>query len=177
MNTTAAALQAHVTADTIRTWCRRGAVTAVKQAGRWIIDAASLAARIAIGARRARKQAPVLDLTVSYSFTHAGADAPHTVVPVVTRRPNKGMIRVNGLIPFFADRFDAIADEGDRIHALTLFTSAQINIFDAYDADWEGDPQAREGGRLRTSYRGSVPMITVADVLDLAAQLRAQLAA
>jgi hypothetical protein len=55
MNTTAAALQANVTAATIRTWCRRGVVAAAKQAGRWIIDTASLAARIAIGAMRTRK--------------------------------------------------------------------------------------------------------------------------
>ncbi|MGW0948497.1 hypothetical protein ACWD4O_38905 [Streptomyces sp. NPDC002623] len=57
MNTTAAAIQANVTADTIRTWCRRGAVAALKQAGRWIIDTASLAHRIAIGQRRIRKAA------------------------------------------------------------------------------------------------------------------------
>ncbi|MFD1309824.1 helix-turn-helix domain-containing protein, partial [Streptomyces kaempferi] len=56
MNTTAAALQAQVSVPTIRTWCRNGVIAAAKQAGRWIIDAASLAARIAIGARRARKQ-------------------------------------------------------------------------------------------------------------------------
>lgn len=55
MNTTAAATEARVTVATIRTWCRIGAVAATKTAGRWIIDAASLARRIAIGARRARK--------------------------------------------------------------------------------------------------------------------------
>jgi hypothetical protein len=57
MNTTAAATEANVTVATIRTWCRIGAVAAVKQAGRWIIDTASLAARIAIGKmkRPARK--------------------------------------------------------------------------------------------------------------------------
>ncbi|MFM9373220.1 hypothetical protein [Streptomyces sp. Da 82-17] len=54
MNTTAAALEAHVTADTIRTWCRRGVIAAIKQAGRWIIDSASLARRITIGQRKAR---------------------------------------------------------------------------------------------------------------------------
>ncbi|MFB7672964.1 hypothetical protein ACFC26_16300 [Kitasatospora purpeofusca] len=43
---TNAATQAGVTVDTIRTWCRSGVVAAVKQAGRWIIDAASLAYRI-----------------------------------------------------------------------------------------------------------------------------------
>lgn len=56
MNTTTAALEAHVTVDTIRTWCRIGAVAAVKQAGRWIIDTASLAARITIGAMKAPKK-------------------------------------------------------------------------------------------------------------------------
>src|SRR5690349_1689450 len=55
MNTTAAALQANVTTDTIRTWARRGVIAATKNAGRWIIDAASLAHRIAIGALKARK--------------------------------------------------------------------------------------------------------------------------
>jgi hypothetical protein len=49
MNTTAAATQAQVTVATIRTWCRIGAVAAIKTAGRWIIDTASLARRIAIG--------------------------------------------------------------------------------------------------------------------------------
>lgn len=49
MNTTTAAAEAQVTVTTIRTWCRRGVIAATKQAGRWIIDTASLAARIAIG--------------------------------------------------------------------------------------------------------------------------------
>lgn len=59
MNTTTAAAEARVTVATIRTWCRTGVVTAVKTAGRWVIDSASLAARIAIGAmkRAARKVA------------------------------------------------------------------------------------------------------------------------
>jgi hypothetical protein len=52
MNTSTAAAEAHVTVATVRTWCRLGAVAAVKQAGRWIIDTASLAARIAIGAMK-----------------------------------------------------------------------------------------------------------------------------
>jgi hypothetical protein len=54
MDTALAATQAGVTIDTVRTWCRIGAVAAVKRAGRWIIDAASLAHRIAIGKRKAR---------------------------------------------------------------------------------------------------------------------------
>ncbi|MFD3336129.1 hypothetical protein ACFWV1_26300 [Streptomyces sp. NPDC058700] len=61
MNTTAAATEARVTVATIRTWCRIGAVAATKTAGRWIIDTASLARRLAIGAmkRPARKPAPL----------------------------------------------------------------------------------------------------------------------
>ncbi|MFD1277399.1 hypothetical protein ACFQ51_52540 [Streptomyces kaempferi] len=61
--------------------------------------------------------------------------------------------------------------------ALTAFRSARIVISDVHDADWDGDPQARDGGRLRTTYRGGVGRISVDDVLDLADQLRAQLAA
>lgn len=52
LTTTAAATQAHVTTATIRTWCRRGAIAAIKTAGRWIIDASSLARRITIGTWR-----------------------------------------------------------------------------------------------------------------------------
>lgn len=62
----AAATQAGVTTATIRTWARRGVIAAVKTAGRWAIDAASLARRIAIGAMRTRKQATVTDTTPLY---------------------------------------------------------------------------------------------------------------
>lgn len=58
MNTTAAAIKANVTIDTIRTWCRIGAVAAAKAAGRWVIDAASLAHRIAIGKMKAARTTP-----------------------------------------------------------------------------------------------------------------------
>lgn len=59
MNTTAAAIQANVTVATVRTWCRNGVVAAVKQSGRWVIDTASLAYRIAIGKMRSRMERPV----------------------------------------------------------------------------------------------------------------------
>ncbi|MUN41389.1 helix-turn-helix domain-containing protein [Actinomadura litoris] len=49
MNTTAAAQQAGVTTATIRAWCRRNVIAALKVTGRWVIDAASLAHRIQIG--------------------------------------------------------------------------------------------------------------------------------
>lgn len=49
MDTATAAQQAGVTVATVRTWCRRNVIAAVKTAGRWVIDAASLARRIEIG--------------------------------------------------------------------------------------------------------------------------------
>ncbi|MDH6130350.1 hypothetical protein [Kitasatospora sp. GP82] len=49
MNTATAAAQAGVTIATIRTWCRRGVITAAKTAGKWAIDAASPAYRINLG--------------------------------------------------------------------------------------------------------------------------------
>lgn len=56
MDTTTAATQAGVTTATIRTWCRRGAVAAAKVAGRWAIDATSLARRITLGIRKTTKK-------------------------------------------------------------------------------------------------------------------------
>jgi DNA-binding transcriptional MerR regulator len=58
LTTTTAATQAGVTVATIRTWCRRNAIAATKTAGRWIIDATSLARRITIGTRRNRMTEP-----------------------------------------------------------------------------------------------------------------------
>ncbi|MER7131320.1 hypothetical protein [Streptosporangium saharense] len=59
MDTTTAATQAGVATTTIRTWCRLGAVAAAKVAGRWVIEAASLARRIALGVRKTTKKAVV----------------------------------------------------------------------------------------------------------------------
>lgn len=56
--TTEAATQAHVTVATIRTWCRTGVVAAVKQAGRWLIDSASLAHRLVIAAMKTGSRKP-----------------------------------------------------------------------------------------------------------------------
>lgn len=60
--TAAAAAEANVTVDTIRNWCRKGVVAATKVAGRWVIDAASLARRIAIGAWKRPAPKPVLSI-------------------------------------------------------------------------------------------------------------------
>ncbi|MGW2740531.1 hypothetical protein ACWC4D_40860 [Streptomyces sp. NPDC001288] len=183
MNTTAAALQANVTVATVRTWCRRGAVAAIKLAGRWIIDTASLAHRIAIGAlKRPTRQeaATVIDLTATYTAALIPGETPKTITPVIKRRstPHAGnIIKISNIIPLLAEKIDAITDDGDRGHALNVLHPAIIVISDRADTAWTGDPQAREDGQLRTTYRGEIPGITVADVLDLADQIRTQLAA
>lgn len=48
MDTTTAATKARRTVATIRTWCRRGVITATKRAGRWTIDATSLDYRLSL---------------------------------------------------------------------------------------------------------------------------------
>lgn len=162
MNTTAAALQANVTVATIRTWCRRGVVAATKQAGRWIIDAASLAARIAIGAMRARKQAPVLDLSAATIKTR-------------TRPNGETITRVTNFSTLLADKLNEIPDAGDRAHAATVLDRTCIVISDTPDTGWDEEPNARHAGQVRTTYRGELRSITIADVLDLADQIRTQL--
>lgn len=62
MNTATAATRTGRTVATVRTWCRMGAVQAVKVGGRWDITAESLAARHRIAmditsARQARRRA------------------------------------------------------------------------------------------------------------------------
>ncbi|MEU9761731.1 hypothetical protein AB0D98_18695 [Streptomyces sp. NPDC047987] len=105
MNTTAAAAQANVTVDTIRTWCRRGVITATKTAGRWVIDAASLAHRIVIGKmkRPAPKAKPVVFSTETLvaiggsRWTKAGHDRVYIndwtqYLPLEINRYNTGNI-------------------------------------------------------------------------------------
>ncbi|MGW0583878.1 hypothetical protein ACWD25_50050 [Streptomyces sp. NPDC002920] len=162
MNTTAAAIQANVTTATIRTWCRRGAIAAIKQAGRWIIDTASLAHRIAIGVMRARKQT-AMDLSAATIKTR-------------TCPTGETITRVTGLPALLADKLNQIPDTGDRAHAATILERASIVICDTPDPGWDEEPNARHAGQFRTTYRGEIRRITVDDVLDLAEQIRAQIA-
>lgn len=168
MNTTTAAQAAKVTVATIRDWARRGIIAATKTAGRWVIDTTSLARRIAIGAmkRPDRKVKPMIDLAATYTWTPVGQDEARTITPTVKRRVSgrgMNMVNVKDLIPLFADRFDAITDEGDRRHALTVFSTAMLSIWG--------------NGETRTTYRGGAAGITPDEVLELGTKLRAQLAA
>lgn len=57
MNAATAAAKSRVALDTVRTWCRKGVITATKTAGRWDIDENSLRAhrRRLIALRQARR--------------------------------------------------------------------------------------------------------------------------
>jgi len=97
MNTTAAATQANVTVATIRTWCRRGVVTATKQAGRWIIDTPSLTRRIEIGARMSR---PTTRYTVAETTNTYGTTVWSVARTDGTTAGYSGDHRIDGLSSF-----------------------------------------------------------------------------
>lgn len=164
MNTAAAAIEAQVTVATIRAWCRTGVVAATKAAGRWIIDTASLARRIAIGAMRTRKQASMLDLTA-------------VTIKTRTRPTGETITRVTGYSALLTAKLGTIADAGDRAHAANVLDQTYIILSDTPDPGWDEEPNARHAGLSRTTYRGDIPQVTIADVLDLADAIRAQLAA
>ncbi|HEY5834918.1 hypothetical protein [Streptomyces sp.] len=175
MNTTAAALQANVTTATIRAWCRTGVITAVKAAGRWAIEAASLAHRIAIAAMRTRKATRV-NLNATYTYTPAGETRPGTISPRIKTRTTRSGITltsIDRIAPLLADRIDAIEDEGDRLHTLTVLEGARIVIADQPRPGF--DPATvRDEGRLATTYRGTRDL-PISVVLDLAEQIRTAL--
>lgn len=180
MNTTAAAATAGVSIPTIRTWCRRGVVAAVKTAGRWIIDTASLAHRITIGQLK-RKATMSLDLNATYTHTYAGTTEPTVITPVIKTRIRGGatITTVRNLAPLLADRIHAITDEAQRLHTLEALRTASINISDQADETsaegTDGLITWRDNGRLATGYQGTSGL-PVETVLDLAEALRAHLA-
>lgn len=181
MNTTAAATQAHVTVATIRTWCRKGVITATKTAGRWIIDTASLAARITIGQLKARKERPVIDLTATYTTHDLRTGALVTITPTVKTRTRGGatITTIRGLAPLLADKIDAITDEAQRLHTVQALHTASITISDHADETsaegTDGITAWRDHGRLLTGYQGT-SSLPIEAVLDLAENLRTHLA-
>lgn len=70
MNTATAAQTAGVAAATIRIWCRRNVISAVKRVGQWVIDAASLAYRITLGARKERTMQITAETMVAIGGSH-----------------------------------------------------------------------------------------------------------
>ncbi|MFH0246033.1 hypothetical protein ACGRHY_27285 [Streptomyces sp. HK10] len=153
-------------------------VTAVKTAGRWVIDAASLAHRIAIGARRTRKETavPHIDLTATYTVTYPSGRTPTVITPKVRTRDRNGvtLTTVRGLAPLLAGQIDAITDEGDRLHTLEVLSGASIVIADKPRDIGSAMIATRDDGRLAAHYQGTKGL-PVDTVLDLAERLRTQL--
>lgn len=162
MNTTTAATTAHVTAATIRSWCRNGVIAATKTAGRWIINAASLAHRIALATLKNRKA--TMDLTAAR----------------ITTRQRAGMTitSIAQIAPLLADRTNAITDEGNRLHTLVVLGTARIYLRSIGDENTATGKDAasswREFGQVATDYIGT-PDLPVSAVLDLAEQIRTAL--
>lgn len=178
MDTTTAAAQAGVTVDTIRHWCRLGAVAATKTAGRWIISAASLARRIALGTRHTQQRSS-MDLTATYTHTYAGDSQPTTITPKIkqsTSADGENLTIIRQIAPLLADQIDAITDDGDRGHTLVTLRGANIVISDQPRPHLVHNPSVteRHEGRIATTYQGS-RHITPEHVLDVGEQIRTHL--
>ncbi|MFD9004444.1 hypothetical protein ACFV0T_26385 [Streptomyces sp. NPDC059582] len=148
MDTTTAAAEAQVTIATIRAWCRGGVIAATKQAGRWTIDAASLAHRIAIGQRKARVTQPS-----TYRLEEG------TAVQYREERPTWTIVRTDGTPAGFAPGKDS------RIWDATFFNrqSAEFyaNFYENTPAGYSIEKTIPRAGRMdRTTYwvvKGSTP--------------------
>lgn len=126
-----------------------------------------------------------LDLTASYSYTvdWGNGDGPETetITPKVKARTRNGvtLTSITGLAPLLADRIDAIAELGDRLHTLTVLQGATVGFTDEEEGQGEfagGGVTSRDNGRLRTTYAGTRDL-PIDVVLDLGERLRAQLGA
>ncbi|MFH8813058.1 helix-turn-helix domain-containing protein [Streptomyces hygroscopicus] len=133
MNTATAATQAGVTIPTIRTWCRRGVIAAIKTAGRWIVDAASLAHRIAIGAMRTTRK----EATVTTDHNALATEARELADRLTPKRGCHPADRKGGT----RDRASGtLRARGHAEHAAALFDLADKAANPAHpDHEWAGD--------------------------------------
>jgi hypothetical protein len=116
-----------------------------------------------------------MDLNAAYTYTRVGDTEPTTWTPVIkTRTRNVTLTIISRITSLLADRIDAITDERQRRHTLTVLESASIYLCDEPRPDFSPE-ESRDGGRIVTSYRGT-PQIPVSVVLDLAEQIRTELA-
>lgn len=123
-----------------------------------------------------------MDLNATYTTTDLRTGEPVTITPVVkTRTTREGVTitTIRGLAPLVASLLDAITDEADRLHTIQVLATASIAIRSEGDekhAEGSDDMTAwRDHGRLTTGYTGTKDL-TVDQVLDVAAAIRAQLA-
>lgn len=107
ITTATAARIARVTIDTIRAWCRIGAVAATKASGRWVVDTDSLTRRVTLGRTlQAEKHADLIDLSAFRDAKAAKAKALE-------------LIAEGGIIPGSRPGlFLAVASDGGNTYAI-----------------------------------------------------------
>jgi hypothetical protein len=123
-----------------------------------------------------------MDLTATYTVTLPGDTGPRTIAPMVKRRTRadgEKLTTITGLAPLLATHINAITDDGDRLHVLTLLDRARIVLSDRGDPGWEQSPPfgvaIGEQGRIRIQYQDNA-LLPVAVLLDLAVRLRDEVA-
>lgn len=106
-DTATAARIARVSVDTVRTWCRIGAVAAVKTSGRWVVDTESLGRRVTLGRTlRAERHADLIDLSAFRDAKAAKAKALE-------------LIAEGGIVPGSRPGlFLAVASDGGNTYAI-----------------------------------------------------------
>jgi len=118
----------------------------------------------------------MIHLNGTYTWTEA--DGHQTTVTTKVRdkqSPEGRIITIRGLAPMLADVIDAIDDEGDRVHTLTVLSGAVITLRDHPTQFAAGVTiHTRDEGRIATTYTGT-RHLPVDVVLDLAEALHAQL--
>ena len=100
-----------------------------------------------------------LNLSATYVVTYPGDTEPTTITPTVrikTRADGVTLTIIKNLAPLLADRIDAIADERDRLHTLTVLSGAIIFISDTPDD--EMDDGAHSGSYYRDSNGELTPL-------------------
>lgn len=118
MDTKTAAAKASVTTATIRTWCRRNVIAAVKIGRRWGIDETSLNRRIALSA----KPAPIT-LTKHAGGRHLGVHGPASLLAAAFNKQQRVTITAG---PF----------AGESVHlGYTPYYGGDTTGLDCTDAD------------------------------------------
>ncbi|GAB3115609.1 hypothetical protein GCM10027160_23190 [Streptomyces calidiresistens] len=139
-----AATEAGVTVATIRTWCRRGVITATKVSGRWVIDPSSLNRRIRIG-QESRTMTP----TTTYRIEQG------TAIRYGTEREVWSVVRTDGTPAGFGPGQDP------RIHNATFTTPEIAEIYRRfYEETPAGYRLERDHHSSRSMRRGSYWRLT-----------------
>lgn len=162
-----AARIARVSVATVRAWCRHGAVAAVKTGGRWVVDVASLRARIGSPLRRPAdrlrkgRQRPVLSGRAARTRvgSHMSVQRRYAVLDALVRRTNAGKVTT---AQYLADVVGADADFVRRFAA--PYGKAVAKAYrDEYGAEPSKSGLARRGRMLLSCFAYGADDLPVLD--------------